>query len=283
MKQYLDLLRDILDNGTVKSDRTGTGTQSVFGRTLRFNDISNNFPLVTTKKIHIKSVIHELIWFLTGSTNIKYLQDNGVRIWNEWADEDGDVGPSYGWQWRHWTYDPEPSPDLMKQDDYAKINEEDQIANVIESLKTNPNSRRHIVTAWNPIDVRDTTLPPCHLLFQFNVREEARIKYLDCQMYQRSVDTFLGLPFNIASYAFLTHMIAHVTDMTPGDLSVCLGDTHLYLNHIQQAEEQLTRSPKLSPYLKLVDPPDSIDNFKFENFELSEYHPHPAIKAEISV
>jgi len=269
MQQYLNLLRDILANGTTKGDRTGTGTESVFGRTLRFNDINTNFPLMTTKKIHIKSVIHELIWFLSGSTNIKYLQDNGVKIWNEWADEHGDVGLAYGYQWRNW-----------EDGEGQKV---DQIANVIESLKTNPNSRRHIVTAWNPSDIAHVGLPPCHLLFQFNVREDAKIKYLDCQMYQRSVDTFLGLPFNIASYGFLTHMIAHVTDLTPGDLSVCLGDTHLYLNHIEQAEEQLSRAPKLPPYLELVDPPNDINEFTIDNFKLHGYNPHPTIKAEISV
>ncbi len=264
MQQYLDLLQHVLDNGEKKDDRTGTGTTSVFGHQMRF-DLSEGFPLLTTKKLHLKSIIHELLWFLKGSTNVKYLQDNGVRIWNEWAKEDGELGPIYGYQWRSWP-------------DYKKGNI-DQIAQVVNSIINNPDSRRHIVSAWNVGQIDDMQLPPCHILFQFYVVNDK----LSCQLYQRSADIFLGVPFNIASYAILTMMIAQVTGLKLGDFVHTLGDAHIYLNHIDQVKLQLTREPYKLP--KMVINPDvkDIDSFKFEDFELQDYKSHPHIKGAISI
>ena len=264
MQQYLQLISHILDRGVEKTDRTGTGTRSVFGYQMRF-DLRDSFPLVTTKKIHFKSVIHELIWFLSGDTNIGYLQDNGVRIWNEWADENGDLGPVYGSQWRSWLG--------------ADGQTVDQISNVVEQIKTNPDSRRLIVSAWNVAEVPKMKLPPCHAFFQFYVAEGE----LSCQLYQRSADVFLGVPFNIASYAALTMMMAQVTGLRPGEFVHTLGDAHLYSNHMAQVELQLTRDPKSLPTLKLNPDVDSILDFKFEDFELHGYEPHPLIKGAVAV
>lgn len=279
MQQYLDTLQHILVNGQPSADRTGTGTQSVFGYQNRY-DISKSFPLMTTKKVHWKSLVHELLWFLQGSTNIKYLQDNGVRIWNDWADENGDLGPVYGKQWRSW------QTDVKKVwTDCIDYNEVDQIAQVIESIKNNPWSRRHIVCAWNVADVPNMALPPCHLLFQFNVRPDARglPAFLDCQLYQRSADVFLGVPFNIASYALLTYMIAHVCGLEPGEFVHTFGDLHIYDNHVDQVKEQLSRTPKELPTLIINRRVKSIDDFKFEDFTLEGYNPDPVIKAPIAV
>jgi thymidylate synthase len=264
MKQYHDLLQHLLDKGTFKSDRTGTGTQSVFGYQMRF-DLSEGFPLLTTKKLHTKSIIHELLWFLQGSTNIGYLTDNGVSIWNEWADENGNLGPVYGYQWRSW-----PNPDGTSTD---------QIAKLIEGLKKNPDSRRHIVSAWNPSFIDQMALPPCHCLFQFYVADGK----LSCQLYQRSCDTFLGVPFNIASYALLTLMIAQVCDLQPGEFVWTGGDVHLYSNHIEQAKLQLTRDFRSLPKLTINPEVKDIFSFKFEDFTLSDYDPHPHIKAAVAV
>jgi thymidylate synthase len=264
MQQYLDLLKHILDNGVQKGDRTGTGTISTFGYQMRFN-LEEGFPVLTTKKLHLKSIIHELLWFLQGDTNIKYLKENGVRIWDEWADEDGNLGPVYGHQWRSW-----PTPDGRKVD---------QIANLIHQIKNNPNSRRHIVSAWNVSDVDNMALPPCHCLFQFYVADGK----LSCQLYQRSADTFLGVPFNIASYALLTLMIAQVCDLKPGEFIHTFGDVHLYNNHIEQAKLQLTRDPRPLPTMLINPDVKDIFSFKFDDFELISYDPHPHIKAEVSV
>jgi thymidylate synthase len=264
MRQYLDLMKDILENGTHKSDRTGTGTLSVFGRQLRFN-LAEGFPLITTKKLHLRSIIYELLWFLNGDTNIKYLKDNGVSIWDEWADENGDLGPVYGYQWRSW-----PARNGGKID---------QITKVIEQLKQKPDSRRHIVTAWNPADVDDMALPPCHALFQFYVADGK----LSCQLYQRSCDTFLGLPFNIASYALLTHMIAQQCDLEVGEFVWTGGDTHLYTNHLDQTKLQLEREPFALPTLKINRKPSSIFEYQFGDFEIINYQSHPSIKAPIAV
>ncbi|WP_114165642.1 thymidylate synthase [Exiguobacterium sp. TNDT2] len=264
MKQYHDLCTHILENGVVKEDRTGTGTTSVFGYQMRFN-LQEGFPLITTKKLHTRSIIHELLWFITGDTNVKYLQDNGVRIWNEWADEDGNLGPVYGAQWRSF-----PKPDGTSVD---------QIAQVIEQIKTNPDSRRLIVSAWNPGQLEDMALPPCHLLFQFYVADGK----LSCQLYQRSADTFLGVPFNIASYALLTHMVAHVTGIEVGDFVHTLGDAHIYHNHLEQVNLQLTREPRPLPTLNILRDVTSIEDFRFEDFEIVGYDPYPHIKGEVSV
>lgn len=264
MRQYLDLLKDIQDNGVRKTDRTGTGTLSVFGRQLRF-DLSEGFPLVTTKRLHLRSIIYELLWFLKGETNIKYLKDNGVSIWDEWADENGDLGPVYGSQWRSW-----PTPDGRHID---------QIAQVLHQIKTKPDSRRHIVTAWNPAEVDNMALPPCHALFQFYVADGK----LSCQLYQRSCDTFLGLPFNIASYALLTHLVAQQCDLVPGDFVWTGGDVHLYSNHLDQARLQLTRAPFPLPQLVIKRKPDSLFDYNFEDFEIANYQYHPSIKAPIAV
>ncbi|OGM08652.1 thymidylate synthase [Candidatus Woesebacteria bacterium RBG_16_36_11] len=264
MKQYLDLLQDILDNGIKKSDRTGTGTLSVFGRQIRF-DLKLSFPLVTTKKIHYKSIIYELLWFLKGETNAKWLQEKGVHIWDEWADENGNLGPVYGKQWRTW-----------EAKDGRVI---DQIQQVIDLIKKNPNDRRMIVTAWNPGEIDKMALPPCHLLFQFYVS----LGKLSCLMFQRSVDTFLGLPFNIAGYALLTMMISQVTGYDYGELVLTLGDTHLYLNHLEQAKLQLKRQPLNLPVMLLNPEVKNIDDFEYQDFRLENYVSHPAIEAPISV
>jgi thymidylate synthase len=264
MQIYLDLLKHILDKGTKKSDRTGTGTISVFGHQMRF-PLNEGFPLVTTKKCHLRSIIHELLWFLSGDTNIKYLKDNKVNIWDEWADESGDLGPVYGKQWRSWL-----CPDGRKID---------QITQVIEQIKKNPDSRRHIVVAYNPADVDQMALPPCHSFFQFYVADGK----LSCQLYQRSADVFLGVPFNIASYALLTHMVAQVCELKVGDFIHTFGDTHLYQNHIEQAHLQLSREPCPLPQLKLNPNIKNIFDFKFSDIEILNYDPHPAIKAEVAV
>lgn len=264
MKQYHDLCRHILENGVVKEDRTGTGTTSVFGYQMRFN-LQEGFPLITTKKLHIRSIIHELLWFISGETNVRYLQENGVRIWNEWADEEGNLGPVYGSQWRSF-----PRPDGSSVD---------QLAQVIDQIKTNPDSRRLIVSAWNPGQLEEMALPPCHLLFQFYVADGK----LSCQLYQRSADTFLGVPFNIASYALLTHMVAHVTGLEVGDFVHTLGDAHIYHNHLEQVELQLSREPRPLPKLNIVRDVPSIEAFRFEDFEILGYDPHPHIKGEVSV
>lgn len=268
MKQYLALLLDVLSNGVEKGDRTGTGTISIFGRQLRFRDIGDCFPLVTTKKMFLKGVIHELLWFLKGDTNIKYLNDNGVHIWDEWADENGDLGPVYGAQWRSW--------EVYSPDGYNYI---DQIANLINEIKTNPNSRRMLISAWNPAEIELMKLPPCHCLFQFNVADGR----LSCQLYQRSADVFLGVPFNIASYALLTLMIAQVCDLEPGDLIHTFGDAHIYSNHIDQVKEQLSRNPYPAPKMVLNPAVKDIDGFSYEDFNLCDYQCHPAIKAPIAV
>ncbi len=264
MQQYLDLMRLVMDKGTFKEDRTGTGTKSVFGHQMRF-DLSEGFPMVTTKKLHLKSIVHELLWFLAGDTNIKYLKDNGVRIWDEWADENGDLGPVYGHQWRSW-----PAPDGRHID---------QISNLIHMIKTNPDSRRLIVSAWNVAEVGKMALPPCHCLFQFYVADGK----LSCQLYQRSADIFLGVPFNIASYALLTLMVAQVCCLKPGEFIHTFGDAHLYKNHFAQAEEQLSRKPFKLPEMHLNPPVTDIFGFKFEDFELVGYEAHPHIKAAVAV
>lgn len=264
MRQYLDLMTDILENGSKKTDRTGTGTLSVFGRQLRF-DLSQGFPIVTTKKLHLRSIIFELLWFLKGETNIKYLKDNGVSIWDEWADESGELGPVYGSQWRSW-----PAPDGRRID---------QIAQVLNQIKTKPDSRRHIVSAWNPAEVDKMALPPCHALFQFYVADGK----LSCQLYQRSADYFLGVPFNIASYALLTCMFAQQCDLEPGDFVWTGGDVHLYTNHIDQAKTQLARVPYSMPSLHIKRRPASIFDYEFEDFEILNYQSHPGIKAPIAV
>lgn len=264
MKQYLDLLDRIMTEGTVKTDRTGTGTKSVFGHQMRFN-LDDGFPVLTTKKLHLKSIIHELLWFLNGDTNVKYLQDNGVRIWNEWADENGELGPVYGHQWRSW---PDYSGGTI-----------DQIKNVVEMIKHSPDSRRMIVSAWNVAEVEKMALPPCHTLFQFYVADGR----LSLQLYQRSADTFLGVPFNIASYALLLQMMAQVCNLKAGDFVHTTGDTHLYLNHIEQAKLQLTRTPRPLPVMKINPDVKDIFSFKYEDFELVGYDPLPHIKAEVSV
>src|ERR1043166_1170695 len=264
MRQYLDLMERILRRGAEKRDRTGTGTRSVFGHQMRF-DLSQGFPLATTKKVHLKSIVHELLWFLAGDTNVKYLQEHGVRIWDEWADENGDLGPVYGQQWRSW-----PAPDGGTID---------QIANVVGMIRRNPDSRRLIVSAWNPAEVDKMALPPCHCLFQFYVAEGK----LSCQLYQRSADIFLGVPFNIASYALLTMMVAQVTGLKAGEFIHTFGDAHLYLNHLEQAHLQLSRQPLSLPQMKINNKVTSIFDFKYEDFELINYTPHPHIKAEVSV
>ncbi|MER2494131.1 thymidylate synthase [Catenovulum sediminis] len=277
MKQYLDLMQHVLDKGTTKTDRTGTGTISVFGHQMRF-DLSEGFPLVTTKKCHLRSIIHELLWFIAGDTNIKYLNDNGVKIWDAWATPEGELGPVYGAQWRSW-----PTPDGTQID---------QLAEVINQIKNTPDSRRLIVSAWNPAVLPDTSispdanaaqgkqaLPPCHTLFQFYVADGK----LSCQLYQRSADIFLGVPFNIASYALLTMMVAQVCELQPGDFVHTLGDAHLYLNHLEQTKLQLSRTPRKLPTMKINPAVKSIFDFKFDDFELEGYDPHPHIKAPISV
>jgi len=264
MKQYLDLLQHILDHGVDRPDRTGTGTRAVFGYQMRF-DLADGFPLLTTKKLHIRSIIHELLWFVSGITNIGYLQDNGVSIWNEWADENGDLGPVYGKQWRHWQ-----SP---------QGGEIDQLSELIATIKANPDSRRLMLSAWNPADVPQMALPPCHCLFQFHVANGR----LSCQLYQRSADCFLGVPFNIASYALLTHMIAAVCDLEPGTFVHTLGDAHLYANHFEQAREQIGRTPTALPRLVINNAPDSIDGFRYEDFEIVDYVAAPHIAAPIAV
>ncbi len=264
MKQFQDLLQRILDEGAVKTDRTGTGTLSVFGHQMRFN-LQDGFPLLTTKKLHLRSIIHELLWFLSGDTNIKYLKDNGVSIWDEWADENGDLGPVYGFQWRSW-----PAQDGQSVD---------QISKLIDQIKTSPDSRRLMVVAYNPAYVDEMALPPCHSLFQFYVANGK----LSCQLYQRSADTFLGVPFNIASYALLTHMIAQQCDLDVGDFIWTGGDTHLYSNHLEQARLQLTREPLPLPQLEFRRRPDSIFDYKFDDFEIVGYQAHPSIPAPIAV
>ena len=264
MKQYLDLLQEIMDHGTVKSDRTGVGTKSIFGHQMRF-DLSEGFPLLTTKKVHLRSIIHELLWFISGDTNIGYLHDNTVSIWDEWADANGDLGPVYGKQWRSWD-----TPDGRSID---------QLSEVIETIKRNPDSRRMIVCAWNPSDVDKMALPPCHCFFQFYVADGR----LSCQLYQRSADTFLGVPFNIASYALLTMMIAQVCGLKPGEFVHTTGDTHIYLNHFDQVREQLSRTPRPLPVMKLNPEVKDIFRFRYEDFTLEGYDPWPAIKAPVAV
>ena len=265
MRKYLELLPHVLHHGTERGDRTGTGTKAVFGWQMRF-DLQAGFPLLTTKKLHTRSIIHELLWFIQGDTNIRYLNENGVSIWDEWADEDGDLGPVYGKQWRRWeTGDGRPPID--------------QIADLVEQIKTKPESRRLIVSAWNPSDVPNMALPPCHCLFQFFVADGK----LSCQLYQRSADIFLGVPFNIASYALLVHMIAHVCDLEVGDFVHSLGDAHLYLNHVEQAKEQLERQPGPLPQLRLINPPEKLEDFRFEHFSIENYEAAPNIRAPIAV
>ncbi len=264
MKQYLKLLNHILETGTAKEDRTGTGTISTFGYQMRFN-LQEGFPLLTTKKLHLKSIIHELLWFLNGDTNVKYLQENGVRIWNEWADENGDLGHIYGYQWRSW-----PASDGSHID---------QITRVINDIKNNPDSRRLIVSAWNVGDLDNMNLPPCHILFQFYVADGK----LSCQLYQRSADTFLGVPFNVASYALLTMMFAHVTGLQPGDFVHTFGDVHIYNDHIEQVKEQLKREPYALPKLRINPEVKSIFDFKYDDFELTGYNAHPHIRGTVSV
>lgn len=264
MKQYLDLLNHVLSNGTRKSDRTGTGTLSIFGYQMRF-DLGNGFPLMTTKKLHVKSIIHELLWFISGNTNIRYLQENGVNIWNEWADTDGNLGPVYGHQWRSWSVAGDGSVDQLRE--------------VIHSIKENPDSRRHIVTAWNPGEIDRMALPPCHILFQFYVSGDR----LSCQLYQRSADIFLGVPFNIASYSFLLMMVASLTGYQPGEFIHTLGDAHIYLNHISQVELQLTRQPLPLPSVRLGDERKDIEDFRYGDFIIENYRAHPHIKGDIAV
>jgi len=262
--QYLELLEHVLEHGARKPDRTGTGTLSVFGRQMRF-ELQESFPLLTTKKLHLKSIIYELLWFLRGDTNVRWLRERGVTIWDEWADAHGELGPIYGYQWRHWQ-----APDGRSID---------QIAQLLESLRTRPDSRRHIVSAWNPADVDRMALPPCHALFQFYVAEGR----LSCQLYQRSADLFLGVPFNIASYALLTLMVAQVVGLAPGEFVHTLGDAHLYLNHVDQAREQLARAPRPLPRMQLNPEVKDLFGYRYEDFTLIDYHPHPAIKAPIAV
>lgn len=264
MKQYLDLLKHIRDNGVVKQDRTGIGTKSIFGYQMRF-DLQQGFPLLTTKKVHLKSIIYELLWFISGDTNIKYLKEHGVSIWDEWADTNGDLGPVYGHQWRSW-----PTPDGKSID---------QLANVIDTIKNNPDSRRILVSAWNPGEVDKMALPPCHCLFQFYVAEGK----LSCQLYQRSADTFLGVPFNIASYSLLTMMIAQVCGLQPGEFIHTTGDTHLYLNHIEQVDLQLSREPRALPKMIINPEVNDLFSFKYEDFRLEGYEPWPTIKAPVAV
>ena len=264
MKQYLDLLTQILRHGALKDDRTGTGTRSVFGHQMRF-DLSAGFPLLTTKKLHLKSIIHELLWFIQGDTNIAYLKENGVRIWDEWADENGDLGPIYGHQWRCW-----------RARDGRTV---DQLSEVIDQIRREPHSRRLIVSSWNVGDLPDMALPPCHAFFQFHVAEGR----LSCQLYQRSADVFLGVPFNIASYSLLTLMIAQVCDLAPGEFVHTLGDAHLYLNHLEQTELQLSREPRALPRMKINPEIREITGFRFEDFQLEEYDPHPHISAPVAV
>lgn len=264
MKQYLDLLQHVMTNGSDRGDRTGTGTRSVFGYQMRF-DLADGFPVLTTKKLHLRSIIHELLWFLKGETNIAYLKENGVSIWDEWADENGDLGPVYGAQWRSW-----PAPDGSHID---------QIANLVAGIKKNPNSRRHIVSAWNPAEVDSMALPPCHCLFQFYVADGK----LSCQLYQRSADIFLGVPFNIASYALLTMMVAQVTGLEAGDFIHTLGDAHIYANHFEQANLQLTRQPKPLPQMVINPDVKDIFGFTFDDFNLQGYEADPSIKAPIAV
>jgi len=264
MKQYLDLMRHVRDNGVFKEDRTGTGTTSIFGHQMRFN-LADGFPMVTTKKLHLRSIIHELLWFLSGNTNIQYLKDNGVKIWDEWADENGDLGPVYGYQWRSW-----PTPEGQHID---------QISQLMEQIKNNPDSRRLIVSAWNVAYVDSMALPPCHTLFQFYVAEGK----LSCQLYQRSADIFLGVPFNIASYALLTLMVAQITGLKPGEFIHTFGDAHLYSNHLEQTNEQLNREPHSLPQMKINPNVKSIFDFKYEDFELINYSSHPHISAPVAV
>ncbi|MBC2860436.1 thymidylate synthase [Stappia sp. 28M-7] len=264
MRQYHELMQRILDEGVKKTDRTGTGTISVFGHQMRF-DLADGFPMVTTKKLHLKSIIHELLWFLAGDTNIRYLKENGVRIWDEWADENGDLGPVYGYQWRSW-----PAPDGGSID---------QISKLLEQIRKTPDSRRLIVSAWNPALVDEMALPPCHAFFQFYVADGR----LSCQLYQRSADVFLGVPFNIASYALLTMMVAKVTGYEPGEFIHTFGDAHLYLNHLDQAREQLSRAPRALPQMKINEAVTDLFAFRFEDFELTGYDPHPHIKAAVAV
>lgn len=264
MRQYLDLLQTILDTGVSKEDRTGTGTKSIFGYQMRFS-LQDGFPLLTTKKLHLRSIIHELLWFLSGSTNVQYLRENRVSIWDEWADEQGELGPVYGYQWRHWRG--------------VQGETIDQIEQVIDQIRTNPDSRRLIVSAWNVADVPRMALPPCHLLFQFYVAEGK----LSCQMYQRSADVFLGVPFNIASYALLTHMVAHVTGLVAHEFIHTLGDAHLYRNHFDQAKLQLSREPRSLPRLRITRSVPSIFDYRYEDFELEAYDPHPHISAPVAV
>jgi thymidylate synthase len=264
MEQYHDLLRRVRHEGVRRSDRTGTGTLSVFGHQIRF-DLAEGFPLVTTKKLHLRSIIHELLWFLKGDTNVRYLKENGVTIWDEWADANGDLGPVYGAQWRSW-----PARDGGTID---------QIARLIDDIRTRPDSRRLVVTAWNPADIDRMALPPCHCLFQFHVAEGK----LSCQLYQRSADVFLGVPFNIASYALLTHMVAHVTGYAPGEFIHTFGDAHLYLNHLDQADEQLRRDIRPLPRLAIRRSVDQIDGFRYDDFEVMGYDPHPHIAAPVAV
>lgn len=264
MKQYLDLMRHVLETGVQKEDRTGTGTVSVFGYQMRFN-LADGFPLVTTKKLHVRSIIHELLWFLQGSTNIRYLKEHGVRIWDAWADEEGELGPVYGYQWRSW---PTPSGSYI-----------DQMKGVVDQLRSNPHSRRHIVSAWNVSDIKHMALPPCHVLFQFYVGNGR----LSCHLYQRSADIFLGVPFNIASYALLTMMVAQTTGYAPGEFIHSFGDAHLYLNHLDQVRQQLQRRPYAPPTMKLNPERSSLFDFCYEDFELQNYEAHPHIKAPIAV
>ncbi len=264
MKQYLNLLNHTLHNGTRRGDRTGTGTVSTFGYQMRFN-LGEGFPLLTTKKLHLKSIIHELLWFLAGDTNVKYLQENGVKIWDDWADENGELGHVYGYQWRSW---PKPNGEKL-----------DQISQVLESIQHNPNSRRHIVSAWNPGEIEEMALPPCHALFQFYVADGK----LSCQLYQRSADIFLGVPFNIASYALLTMMFAQVCNLEAGDFVHTLGDAHIYLNHEEQVKLQLTRTPRTLPQMILNTNKTNLFDFKYEDFKLTDYNPHPHIKGAIAV
>ncbi|MDX1741665.1 MAG: thymidylate synthase [Rhodothermales bacterium] len=264
MRQYLDYLQDILDHGTWKEDRTGTGTLSVFGRQMRF-DLSEGFPVVTTKKLHLRSIIHELLWFLSGDTNVRYLRENGVTIWDEWADEDGELGPVYGKQWRRW-----------EAKDGSVV---DQMTNVVDAIRSSPDSRRMIVSAWKVDEIPDMALPPCHMMFQFYVADGR----LSCQLYQRSVDSFLGLPFNIASYSLLTHMVAQQTDLEPGDFVWTGGDCHVYSNHMEQVRLQLTREPLPLPELVIRRRPPSLYDYRYEDFEVADYQSHPHIKGLVAV